>query len=673
MDIDPVDISSDRCEAMIPEEKDQTVRGTPGTCDSQSNLEPETEAPLNFPSLSVTAEDIREAVKDVRRLTSGGLQQITPWNLKRAILATSNDDCATAAAHLATRWSKGDFPLLLGELAAESKLIALFKDKRRVDVRPISIGCPLRRLLTKAYCNKLRIEITRIVSPTQLGVLKGGYEIGVHSMRELAKQAATNGDAILLLDFENAFNTSDRDLMISLSARRCPDLTNLTWWLYKKEPRLRTSNGDVIRSSTGTQQGCRLSNPLFALLMNHIHEKIKDIPGLRTTLFYWDDTALIGTPAALATAAKIIADSWPETGLRLRWKKCHLYGTPNTINACRSTQNPNLPEAITIHRDLNIEWLKAPIGSGEWVSQWLQKKLSELQDITQTICAMEYKHEASTLLRSCAAVCRIVHLMRTTPPRQITTFITEFDTTLRTAFESLIESDISAQIWEIAKLPPKYGGMGWRTGLHTYGAHYLTSIAKNDTSIEGIVPAWDAASIGKQEVDEWLHFHADSGHNAAVMVNNIRKSGLVGGLRSEDGHELSIAQWCDTKRWDQVKDQLSESETLHVLAHSGPGHHWVTLPPYCTKTGICPPSNGSPQPAGAWVSTYPRLKGSVVSACGTDATQKATTPPCASVGRRAPFVTTRLGALSPRLSKMRVTKPVMSMGVDSMTKGNPAI
>ena len=210
---------------------------------------------------------------------------MTPWHLKRAILATANEDCATAAAHLATRWGKGDYPLLLGELAAESKLIALFKDERKVDVRPISIGCPLRRLLTKAYCNKLRTEITRIVSPTQLGVLKGGYEIGVHAMRALAQQAETNGDAILLLDFENAFNTADRDLMISLSAKRCPDLTNITWWLYKMEPRLITSSGDTIRSSSGTQQGCRLSNPLFALLMNHIHEKIKHIPGLRTTLF----------------------------------------------------------------------------------------------------------------------------------------------------------------------------------------------------------------------------------------------------------------------------------------------------------------------------------------------------------------------------------------------------
>ena len=135
------------------------------------------------------------------------------------------------------------------------------------------------------------------------------------------------------------------------------------------EPRLITSSGDAIRSSSGTQQGCRLSNPLFALLMNYIHEKIKHIPGLRTTLFFWDDTALIGTPTALATAAKIISDSWPETGLRLRWNKCHIYGTPSTINACRTTQNPKFPNAITVHEDLNIEWLKAPIGSSERVSR----------------------------------------------------------------------------------------------------------------------------------------------------------------------------------------------------------------------------------------------------------------------------------------------------------------
>ena len=84
-------------------------------------------------------------------------------------------------------------------------------------------------------------------------------------MRAMAKRAESNGLAILLLDFANAFNTVDRNLLIKLAASKCPELANLTWWLYKLEPNLITSSGKSIRSSSGTQQGCRLSNPLFAL------------------------------------------------------------------------------------------------------------------------------------------------------------------------------------------------------------------------------------------------------------------------------------------------------------------------------------------------------------------------------------------------------------------------
>ena len=119
-------------------------------------------------------------------------------------------------------------------------------------------------------------------------------------MRSLCLSAQQNGLAILLLDFANAFNTVDRNLMISLAAKLCPELANLTWWLYKLEPWLVTTRGDVIRSSTGTQQDCRLSNPLFALTMEFLSKKLQSIHGFHKPLFFWDDTALLGTPAALS-------------------------------------------------------------------------------------------------------------------------------------------------------------------------------------------------------------------------------------------------------------------------------------------------------------------------------------------------------------------------------------
>ena len=105
------------------------------------------------------------------------------------------------------------------------------------------------------------------------------------------------------------------------------------------------------------------------------------------------------TPS-LSNFANALNTADRNLGLRLRWEKCHLYETPNTINACQSTQYPSFSEVITVHENINIEWLKPTIGSIEYVSQWLRKKLLQHQKITQTVCAMEYKHEASTLLRS---------------------------------------------------------------------------------------------------------------------------------------------------------------------------------------------------------------------------------------------------------------------------------
>ena len=90
-----------------------------------------------------------------------------------------------------------------------------------------------------------------------------------------------------------------------------------------------------------------------------------------------------------------------------------------TINVCRALTNPCFPEQITVHEDFNIEYLKAPIGSNEFVAEWLQDKLLDLHKATQLVCAMECKHEAGTLLRSCAAVCRMVYLIRTVPHQRI--------------------------------------------------------------------------------------------------------------------------------------------------------------------------------------------------------------------------------------------------------------
>ena len=95
--------------------------------------------------------------------------------------------------------------------------------------------------------------------------------------------------------------------------------------------------------------------------MQYVVEKIQNIPGLRTTLCYWDDNALIGTPEELAKAAHIINEMVDETGLTLRWGKCNLHGTKQTINKCHQTRTLSYPTALTFHDSLNLSYLKTPI------------------------------------------------------------------------------------------------------------------------------------------------------------------------------------------------------------------------------------------------------------------------------------------------------------------------
>ena len=92
---------------------------------------------------------------------------------------------------------------------------------------------------------------------------------------------------------------------------------------------------------------------------------------------------------------------------------------------------------------------------------------------------MTHLDECFTLLRSCASACKVTHLMRTTPPEQLKTFIEGFDSLLRNAMEKILGHDLNDQQWLILRLPAKYGGFGLRSGKIIAGAQYVMSLEKS--------------------------------------------------------------------------------------------------------------------------------------------------------------------------------------------------
>ena len=77
-------------------------------------------------------------------------------------------------------------------------------------IRPVSGGGALRNIIVKAHCAQVKEQLRDIVGDNQLGVLEGGYETGVHVMKELQKRAMLDGDVILLVDFTNVFNACNK-------------------------------------------------------------------------------------------------------------------------------------------------------------------------------------------------------------------------------------------------------------------------------------------------------------------------------------------------------------------------------------------------------------------------------------------------------------------------------
>ena len=92
------------------------------------------------------------------------------------------------------------------------------------------------------------------------------------------------------------------------------------------------------------------------------------------------------------------------------------------------------------------------------MEKYLDEKLICLRVVINSLSEMTHLHECFTLLRSCAAACKVTHLMLTTPPKQLKKFIEGFDFLMRKGMEKIIVLDLNEQYWLICQLAGKYGG-----------------------------------------------------------------------------------------------------------------------------------------------------------------------------------------------------------------------
>ena len=114
----------------------------------------------------------------------------------------------------------GRLPPEVRDIFCSARLIGI--PKKPSGTRPIAIGETLRRLAAKCLIKRYQADAAESMVPTQVGVsIPGATEAIVHKVREWAASAAPD-EALLQVDFRNAFNTVDRSAMLASIAETCP-------------------------------------------------------------------------------------------------------------------------------------------------------------------------------------------------------------------------------------------------------------------------------------------------------------------------------------------------------------------------------------------------------------------------------------------------------------------
>jgi len=170
------------------------------------------------------AEEVTRAIKSFPPGSSGG-----PSGLRASHLvcpdSSIHNRLVGALAKFASLFASGRLPPHCRVLC-QARLIAL--PKKPSGVRPIAVGETLRRIAAKCLVARFQPEAVENLTPLQLGVgVPGAAEVVVHHYSHWRREVPADSDnAMLLIDFANAFNTLDRGSMIDAIKSRAPQFYN---------------------------------------------------------------------------------------------------------------------------------------------------------------------------------------------------------------------------------------------------------------------------------------------------------------------------------------------------------------------------------------------------------------------------------------------------------------
>ena len=111
-------------------------------------------------------------------------------------------------------------------------------EKKSGGIRPIAIGYTWRRIAAKCANSYAIASLSSYLQPIQLGVgTPGGCEAAVHATRRFVESMPAD-HCVVKLDFSNAFNSLNRDVMLNAVLENVPGIYKFCYLSYSKSSEL---------------------------------------------------------------------------------------------------------------------------------------------------------------------------------------------------------------------------------------------------------------------------------------------------------------------------------------------------------------------------------------------------------------------------------------------------
>ena len=270
-----------------------------------------------MPSLTVAEEDVRRAIASFPNGSAGGPDGLRPQHLKDLTGASAHEGGAAllrALTALVNLILKGKTPKQIRPYFFGASLVAL--RKKDGGVRPIAVGCTLRRLAAKCASMHAVKVLQDLLAPRQLGFgVSRGVEAEVHATRIYLRSLQPD-QVLMKVDFKNAFNSVRRDKMLLAVEEFIPELLPFVHSVYCDSSSLMWGD-EVVESAEGVQQGDPLGPLLFCLSIHKMGAKLKS----ELAVFYLDHGLLGGNWEDMVSDMKMIEVEARDLGLLLNRSK----------------------------------------------------------------------------------------------------------------------------------------------------------------------------------------------------------------------------------------------------------------------------------------------------------------------------------------------------------------